>query len=134
MRKHAGSCLCGEVRFEVTGEFDGFFLCHCSRCRKGTGSAHAANLFSSRAALDWLAGEAQVQTYSVEGTRHQRSFCGACGSAVPRKHPLAGVVVPAGSLDTALGMTPTAHICCASRADWDDKLEDVQKFDGLPWE
>jgi hypothetical protein len=40
-----GSCLCGAVSFEVSGAFDSFFLCHCSRCRKDTGSAHAANLF-----------------------------------------------------------------------------------------
>ena len=44
MNKHLGSCLCGEVRFEVTGDFERFFLCHCGRCRKDTGSAHAANL------------------------------------------------------------------------------------------
>ena len=52
-----GSCLCGAVRFEVTGAFESFFLCHCSRCRKDTGSAHGANLFSSTAKLAWLKGE-----------------------------------------------------------------------------
>jgi len=48
---YAGSCLCGEVRFEIEGEFERFYLCHCEFCRKDTGSAHAANLFSSTAAL-----------------------------------------------------------------------------------
>jgi hypothetical protein len=44
---HFGSCLCGAVRFEVEGEFQRFYLCHCGHCRKDTGSApHAANLFA----------------------------------------------------------------------------------------
>lgn len=130
--KHAGSCLCGAVRYEFTGDFQGFFLCHCSRCRKGTGSAHAANLFSASTEIEWLAGEASIRTFRVEGTRHQRSFCVECGSAVPRLHPHGGLVAPAGSLDTPLSVRPTAHICLASKADWDDRLEDAPKFDGLP--
>lgn len=131
--KHSGSCLCGAVRFEITGEFQGFFLCHCSRCRKGTGSAHAANLFGSKATIEWLSGESKTKTYGVEGTRHLRSFCTECGSAVPRAHPFGGLVVPAGSLDTPLNIMPT-HICVASKANWDERLEEAPKFDGLPWE
>jgi len=53
---------------------------------------------------------------------------------MPRAHPLAGVVVSAGSLDTPLDMPPSAHICCASRADWDVDLESAPRFDGLPWQ
>ncbi|MCI3132528.1 GFA family protein [Phenylobacterium aquaticum] len=53
----AGSCLCGGIAFEISGPFEAFFLCHCSRCRKDTGSAHAANLFSSTAKLTWLSGQ-----------------------------------------------------------------------------
>src|SRR5262249_6537350 len=131
--KHHGSCLCGKVRFEVTGDFDGFFLCHCSRCRKDTGSAHGANLFSKTAKIDWLSGEADVKTYRVPETRHQRSFCQECGSALPRSH-LNGalLVVPAGSLDSEIDVRPTAHIFTASRASWDHDLEDVPSFDELP--
>ena len=47
-----GSCLCGDVRFIIEGEFKSFYLCHCNYCRKDTGSAHAANLFSTTAKLD----------------------------------------------------------------------------------
>lgn len=131
MSTHKGSCLCGAVSFEVEGRFEHFFLCHCSRCRKGTGSAHAANLFGADARLTWLSGEEKVRVFSVTGTRHQRAFCTECGSAAPRFHPL-GLVVPAGSLDTELHMLPDAHICVASRADWDVRLEDAPSFDHLP--
>ncbi|TNB46366.1 GFA family protein [Martelella lutilitoris] len=129
----AGSCLCGDVKFEISGAFENFFLCHCTRCRKDTGSAHAANLFSSTATLSWISGIESVRSYKVPGTRHEKSFCTSCGSAVPSLQ-LEGalVVVPAGSLDSAIDIRPRAHICLASRAEWDAGLDNIPKFNGLP--
>src|SRR6185503_422406 len=69
MTIHSGSCVCGAIRFEVEGTFEKFFLCHCGRCRKDTGSAHAANLFSSSAKIRWLSGQEKVKTFRVPGTR-----------------------------------------------------------------
>jgi len=133
MTKHLGSCLCGEVRFEIVGEFERFFLCHCGRCRKGTGSAHAANLFSSTATVHWLSGQAKIKTFHVPSTRHQKSFCAECGAAVPDVQ-MGGtlLVVPAGSLDSAIEAQPDAHIFVASSASWDRRLEDVPRIDELP--
>jgi hypothetical protein len=131
--RHYGSCLCGAVRFEVEGSFERFFLCHCSFCRKDTGSAHGANLFSTTARLTWLAGEDQVTTYHLPSTRHAKSFCKTCGSALPRLHAgTTALIVPAGSLESPLMMRPDAHIFVASRADWDRELETVPTFDRLP--
>lgn len=131
--KHAGSCLCGEIRFEVDGEFDGFFLCHCKYCQKDTGSAHAANLFSGSGKLRWLSGEEKVTSFKLPATRHARSFCSRCGSALPSIQ-LHGkqLVVPAGSLDTEVPTVPHGHIFVSSKANWDDQLERVRKFDKLP--
>jgi hypothetical protein len=57
----------------------------------------------------------------------------SCGSALPGLHmDGALLVVPAGSLDSPLGLRPDAHIYCASRADWDQHLEDVTCDDGPP--
>lgn len=110
MTDHFGSCLCGTVRFQVKGEFDSFYLCHCRHCQKDTGSAHAANLFSHSAKLVWQSGADAVASFTLPGTRHSRSFCKLCGSALPNS-PVAGlVVVPAGCLDSQLTMLPTAHI------------------------
>lgn len=128
-----GSCLCGAVTFAVEGGFDSFFLCHCSRCRKGTGSAHAANLFARGAVLTWLSGEDAVRSYAVAASRHSRSFCGTCGSALPQAQFCGALlIVPAGSLDTPVEIRPTAHICCGDRAEWDRALETVALIDGLP--
>jgi len=131
--RHAGSCLCGRVRFEITGEFEGFYLCHCTRCRKDTGSAHASNLFSTTAQIEWLSGSDDVQVFNLPATRHVRSFCRVCGSALPSlQMEGARLVVPAGCLDGDVAMRPNAHIFCSSRADWDAGLEDIPRFDELP--
>ena len=126
-----GSCQCGAVVFQITGAFEGFFLCHCSRCRKDTGSAHAANMFSSTATIEWLSGLDSIRTYRVTSTRHQKSFCVKCGSALPTASE-SMLVVPAGSLDTDIDIRPEAHIFFASRATWDEHLEDLPKFDRTP--
>lgn len=128
-----GGCLCGRVTFRISGAFERFFLCHCSRCRKGTGSAHAANLFSTSATLAWLSGEENVRVFRVPETRHERNFCAECGSALPGvRGNGAMLVVPAGSLDSPVHIRPAAHICVASRAEWDHQLEAVPQLDGLP--
>lgn len=126
-----GSCQCGAVTFRISGAFDAFFFCHCGRCRKDTGSAHAANLFSARAVLYWQSGQDSIRTYRVPDTRHEKSFCVACGAAVPAMQGTM-LVVPAGSLDSPVDIKPSAHICYASRAEWDERLEDVPRLDGLP--
>jgi len=128
-----GSCLCGGVTFRISGPIERFFACHCSRCRKDTGSAFATNLFSTTAELVWLSGEDSVRSYRVPDTRHQRSFCSVCGSALPSIQSTGALlVVPAGSLDNAVLARPEAHICMASRAAWEADLDHCPRLDGLP--
>ncbi|WP_419787021.1 GFA family protein [Pseudodesulfovibrio sp.] len=130
---HKGSCLCGKVTFEVEGDFEHFYLCHCERCRKDSGSAHAANLFSSTARLRWLSGEKYARTFDLEG--HIKSFCAECGSALPNiQMGGALLVVPAGSLDSDVPISPDAHIFHANRANWDQNLENLPCFAGNPEE
>ena len=132
MTDHLGSCLCGTVSFEVKGEFDRFYLCHCQYCQKDTGSAHAANLFSHSATLLWLSGEDAVTSFTLPGTRHNRSFCKLCGSALPSTQIAGLLVVPAGCLDTEFTMLPTAHIFSSSKAAWDKESGEVPTFERLP--
>jgi hypothetical protein len=131
--RHSGACLCGAVHFEIEGDFERFFLCHCEYCRKDTGSAHAANLFSSSATLKWIAGEANVRRFNLPATRHSKSFCGTCGSALPLTQ-MDGklLVVPGGSLNSEVPIRPDAHIFVASRANWDHVLEKLPTFDKFP--
>jgi hypothetical protein len=131
--KHTGSCLCEVVRFEVEGEFEQFYLCHCEYCRKDTGSAHAANLFSSTAKLNWLSGADQVRVFNLPSTRHRHCFCSTCGSALPDVQMNGQLLkVPAGSLDSPVLIRPNAHLFFSSRANWDDALEKIPTVERLP--
>lgn len=130
---HSGSCLCENITFQITGNFDHFYLCHCRHCQKDTGSAHAANLFSTSAKLNWLSGQDTVKTFNLPKTRHTKSFCPECSSALPN-YQMEGklLVVPAGSLNSDLTILPEAHIFCSSKASWDEGLESVKKFEKYP--
>lgn len=128
-----GQCLCGAVTFRIAGKFESFFLCHCARCRKDSGSAHAANLFSSTAKIVWLSGEENIREFRLTGSQHVKCFCTTCGSALPVSQANGGVlVVPAGSLDSPITIRPHAHICFSSRANWDNDLGSLDRIDGLP--
>lgn len=133
IQKHTGSCLCGQVTFEISGNFERFFFCHCEYCRKDTGTAHAANLFSSTAKLEWLSGESNIKTFDFNSSGHIKSFCSNCGSALPNIQ-INGtlLVVPAGCLDSKVSVIPQGHIYFSHRADWDNDLHKVWKFDELP--
>src|SRR5262245_28268844 len=115
-----GSCLCGAVKYEVSGEPTRFFHCHCSRCRKSTGTGHASNLFLQPAVLKWLSGEQQVRMFKVpEAKRFTNCFCVGCGSRLPRQVKDTDVViVPCGSLDDEAPIRPQARIFSGSRVSW----------------
>jgi len=116
----SGSCLCGTVKFTVKPPFSAFRYCHCSRCRKASGSAHAANLFVPRAQFEWSAGEDSVKRYDLpQAQRFSVWFCGECGSRVPHNvKTREDVLVPAGLLDGDPQMRPENNIFWASKAAW----------------
>ena len=115
----SGSCLCRGVRYSVTGELQRFVHCHCSRCRKSTGTGHATNLFV-KGILKWESGEDLIRSFKVpEAERFTNAFCTTCGARLPRFSPqLQTVNIPAGSLDDDPDMQPTGRIFQGSRAPW----------------
>jgi hypothetical protein len=117
-----GTCLCGRVQYQVSGPFDAFHLCHCSQCRRSTGTAHAANIFTSADRLQWLAGEELIKRYTPdEPDVISKSFCSHCGSLVPYTSLKSGrLIVPAGSLSEPPDIEPQDNIFWRDRADWYD--------------
>jgi hypothetical protein len=129
-----GSCLCGAVKYEVTGEPKRFYHCHCSRCRKATGTGHASNLFLQPAALQWLSGEAKVIAFKVpEAMRFTNTFCATCGGRLPRQAKDSDVVmIPAGSLDDVAPIQPQARIFSDSRASWSCTDDEITVYPEYP--
>ena len=80
-----GSCLCGAVQYEISGEPTKFYHCHCKRCRKATGTGHASNLLIKPGSINWIKGEELIKGYKVpEAIRFTNRFCSVCGGRVPR--------------------------------------------------
>lgn len=115
-----GSCLCETVSFEVSPPFKLMVHCHCSRCRKVTGTGHATNIIADPEQFKWLSGEEAVTRYDLPTAKSfGKWFCHHCGSPVPRLSRGSGMmVIPAGSLNTAPPHSPTDHIFWGSRAPW----------------
>lgn len=115
-----GSCLCGAVEFVADAPFLKFVNCHCSRCRKATGSPHASNAVVLPAAFRWLRGERNVGRYDLPTARSfATSFCRTCGSPLPHTTRSGReVIVPAGSFDEDPQVQPSQNVCWSSRAPW----------------
>ena len=129
-----GACLCGEVRYRVEGEIVGFQYCHCSRCRRFTGSAHAANLFVRPDDLAWTRGEESRGSFVLEGEpKFPTAFCKRCGSSMPSLSSTGRFwVVPAGTLDVDPGKRPTQSIFWGSRAPWYEDVSALPRHQEMP--
>jgi hypothetical protein len=129
-----GSCPCGAVPFEIDQAVGPFELCHCSRCRKVSGSAFAAGVGVRAEHFRLLAGQDLINTYEAPILRrppaYRNSFCSRCGSPVP--NPRAGdeqFEVPAGLLDDDPGLKPDKHIFIELNAPWFDITDSLPQYD-----
>lgn len=128
MTSRTGSCLCGARRYRIDGEIDGVWMCHCSLCRKATGSTGNAILIVPKERFHWLSGADHGVTYALRPT-YSVTRCITCGTPLPAEEDTANVYVTAGTLDEPLGAGIHTHLFCASRADWDQDAADVSYFD-----
>ncbi|MDJ0627045.1 MAG: GFA family protein [Rhodobacter sp.] len=109
----SGSCLCGQVRFQVTGPLRPVVACHCVQCRKTSGHFVAATSAPREAVR--IVGD--VTWYRSSETA-RRGFCGTCGASLFWDGAGANLSIHAGTLDGPTGLTLTAHIYCASKGDY----------------
>ncbi|MFT5504457.1 MAG: hypothetical protein ACI845_000775 [Gammaproteobacteria bacterium] len=119
-----GACLCGQVSYQVTGPFNEFHICHCSQCRRSTGTAHASNIFTSADRLRWMSGEALIKRFTPDKPDViSKCFCTHCGSLVPYTSLKSGkLIIPAGSLDQTPKIIPEDNIFWGDRAEWYDSV------------
>jgi hypothetical protein len=128
-----GSCLCGGVKYEISGALYGLLNCHCAMCRKAHGAA-----FRSRAAVNtkdfhWIAGEELVSYYESSPGNH-RGFCRICGSPLLSKFDSDATRygLPLGALDDDPGSKPAFHVFVSSKAPWHDITDSLPQFSEVP--
>jgi hypothetical protein len=124
-----GSCLCGGVRFEVTPPFIRANHCHCSRCRKHSGTAVCTQARVWREQFRLLCGEDLIRVYS-KGEGAVKAFCTTCGSSLfggdwPEG---AQVSIRMGSFDDDPGIRPQFHTFVDSRAPWDEIADELPQY------
>lgn len=126
-----GSCLCGSVSFyagPVTGPFE---LCHCSRCRRVSGSAFLAGVGVGE--VRFKTGVDLVSTCSLpvvsEPPAYKTCFCATCGSPLPEPGIDGGQEVPAGCLQI-LDLLPDRHIFVDDLPAWCAPTSTLPSFTG----
>ena len=124
-----GSCLCGGVQFELTLPFRRANHCHCSRCRKHSGTFGLTQGRLPRDGFRLVAGEELIRVYHPRHGGAAKAFCSQCGSSLFGGDWPDGaeVSVRLGALDDDPGIRPQYRSFTASRAPWDELPDD-----GLP--
>ncbi|MCM2311103.1 MAG: GFA family protein [Steroidobacteraceae bacterium] len=116
-----GNCNCGAVQFEVDADLSGVYVCHCSICRRSTGSNGIAVVVVANEQLRWVRGEEHIATWNKPGTDWHTWFCRICGSPVPGMNNPATMFVPAGSItEGGTALKVVHHVWVASKAAWDE--------------
>jgi len=131
LRALAGQCLCGAVRYEVQDEFSYSLICHCSQCRRATGSAFKPFAGIERHKLKIAGGEDNIMRYGDAITHDVH--CRICGSllfSVVRDSQYAHVTL--GTLVDTPAVRPTAHIFVGSKAAWDIIADDLPQHVEFP--
>ena len=116
-----GSCLCNKVRYKINGEPHSMYYCHCSMCRKSTGSAFATNMLISVDDFVLVSGKDSIKAYESSPDEY-RYFCSDCGSPIYGQAKVRGglVSIRCGSLNEDPGIRPSAHYYSKSKAPWDE--------------
>ncbi|WP_150912283.1 GFA family protein [Marinobacter halotolerans] len=127
-----GECLCGAVKFEIKEQIRNLYQCHCSLCRKTTGTTANAATLVRAAAFCWLMGESKISSYK-KPTGFRNDFCSLCGSPVPNRLEGTGVVwIPAGLLDELVESRVAVHLHTKSAAPWELDSAECIRIDGGP--
>lgn len=130
-----GGCNCGAIRYRIQGAPLAVAACHCTRCRRQSGSMYSVNLVVSPAAFT-MEGKPKVfeDKDTTSGEPVFREFCGDCGS--PIRSILGAnadiIAVKAGTLDNPDPYAPALHVFTRSRVAWVEIPEGTPQFKASP--
>jgi len=134
MEVREGGCLCGAVRYRVTAEPGTVVICHCTHCRRASGSAFSVNLLVQEGDYEQSGETKFFLDKGDSGLPSYRHFCGQCGSPVVTKaENLPGMVlVKAGTLDEPAGLRPQVEIYTDHAAAWQLPVAGSTRFPQAP--
>lgn len=128
MRK--GSCLCGAVQIEITGDLPEPHACHCTMCRKSTGHYGVGSDVPREQVT--ISGEDNVRWYQSSETV-RRGFCSTCGSPlffdIPGQDWLG---INLGAIDGPTGTRTIFHIFVGNKGDYYEIKDGLPQFETIP--
>jgi len=117
------------VKYEIRGDLTSVGHCHCSKCRKVSGTASNAVCYAAPGDLVWVKGESLVKVFRFPDG-WSSTFCADCGSPLPQCDASETLCfVPAGTLDDDPGPEIMGHIYVGSKASWDVIGDDAPQFE-----
>jgi hypothetical protein len=124
-----GHCHCEAVRYEFDGKPSNASYCHCSLCRRLTGSAFAPWCEVPTKNLRW-SGSDNLKTYDLTD-RYGISFCRECGAPLASMHSKWPDVtyLLMGALEDDSGVTPQYHIFTGSKAPWHEISDSLPQYE-----
>jgi hypothetical protein len=128
---YRGSCLCGGIKLELQGGITDIIHCHCSLCRKSSGTAYATNGFIDASAFEIVQGQELLGNYEMKPGR-RRYFCSRCASPIYSANDAdpARLRLRLGILDSDITERPKSHNFVSSSAAWDDLDAILPRYHG----
>ena len=123
-----GGCLCGAVRYRVSGTIEESGYCHCRTCQRQSGAPVVAWFALDRSGFSYIKGAPKSHRAS---TRAAREFCGECGSYLVFREDDENetLSVNTATLDDPMLSPPDFHIYCESRIGWFETADDLPRYD-----
>ena len=127
---YQGSCLCGGIRFTLNGPISSIIHCHCSLCRKSSGTAYATNGFINRQDLTITQGQELLNAFELRPGK-ARHFCRNCASPIysSNQQDPERLRLRLGILDSDIEERPLSHNFVTSSANWDDLDADLPRYE-----
>jgi hypothetical protein len=125
----SGQCACGIVEFEVNGPLITMYYCHCSACRRTTGSSFATNSAVHREHFKIISGESNLSSFNMKPEQELR-FCKTCSSRICMSHTAYNnyIFIPAGAYNEDPKTEIEAHFNLESKAPWTEIHDQIPQF------
>ena len=130
-----GGCVCGAIRFRITGDTLGMGACYCRTCQYASGGGANYWVLAPKTAFSVTRGEVKVHASTAEsGTEMGRAFCADCGTPL---YTVSGPLVPfypvkVGALDDPSTFQPQMHVYMADAQPWHLTHEGLPQFPKMP--
>jgi len=129
---YSGSCLCGAVRIEIEGGITDIIHCHCSLCRKNSGTAFATNGFIQAKGFRIVSGAELIGFFEFK-PGSKRHFCRICASPIFSSNDSdpSRLRLRLGILDSDISERPISHNFITSKANWEELDANLPRYEAF---